>query len=209
VIVVDDGSKDRTYELVNEWMSRWENGENNFKLLKNEKNMGKGAAVRRGMLKACGEIRLFMDADNSTRIKELEKALPLLAEGCELVVSSRKLKESLILKHQPLLRRMMSRAYNAIITSLLKIKFSDYNCGFKVFKDYVAEKIFRNQKINGWVFDAEILFLAQKCGYRVEEIPIIWEHKATSKVKPLRDTFLSLKGVWDIKRNALRREYED
>jgi dolichyl-phosphate beta-glucosyltransferase len=170
--------------------------------------MGKGAAVRKGMLKAQGNIRLFMDADNSTNIRELEKALILLNKDCDIVISSRKLKDSSIIKKQPFIRRVMSKIHHLIVNFILGTRVSDYNCGFKVFKKDASEKLFSLQKINRWVFDAEVLFLAKKYGYLVKEIPIRWEYKDTSKVKPLQATVSSLKEILKIKINALKGKYD-
>jgi dolichyl-phosphate beta-glucosyltransferase len=224
VIVVDDGSSDNTYGLVREWIEKRglrDSGINglmdlrikelkdygNVRLLKNEKNMGKGASVRRGMLEAKGDIRFFMDADNSTNIRELDKALPLLNEGVDIVISSRKLKDSLITRKQPFLRQFMSRVHHWIVNLLLGTRVSDYNCGFKVFKADVAEKLFSLQRINRWVFDAEILFIGKRKGYIVKEIPVTWEHKSTSKVRPLYDMISSLRGIFEIKINDFQGKY--
>lgn len=209
IIVVDDGSRDKTAGLIERFIEERKKIKPGvcIHLLRNEKNRGKGASVRKGIFFAQGEIRLFMDADNSTRIREIEKFLPFLERGVDIIISSRKLKNSVIIKHQPFLRRFMSRIHGIIVSLLLGIKVSDYNCGFKVFKDKAAKELFSVQNINRWVFDAEILFLAKKYGFTVKEVPIIWEHKDTSKVKPFQATINSLREICRIKINELMGRY--
>ncbi len=208
LIVVDDGSSDRTYLLSGDFIDASPEMRDNLKLLKNETNLGKGAAVRKGMMAAQGAIQLFMDADNSTNIEELAKVLPCFDDkSCDIVIGSRKLKSSRIIRKQPLVRRFMSLAHTLIICLALGVDVSDINCGFKAFKADVAKKIFSLQKIDGWVFDAETLFLAGKLGYILKEVPIEWEHKDTSKVRPLRAALSSLKGIWEVKKNDLKGRY--
>jgi dolichyl-phosphate beta-glucosyltransferase len=206
IIVVDDGSADATNVLTKEFISRYPENYN-IRLLKNEINSGKGAAVRKGMLSAKGETRLFMDADNATRIPELEKMLPFAKSGYGIVIGSRKLKGSSIREKQPFLRRLFGQAHHLMVELVLGLKMSDFNCGFKCFNAAAADIIFKKQRFNGWVFDAEILFIAKHNNIKVKEVPIEWEHKATSKVRILRDTINSLKGILIIRLNHLRGFY--
>lgn len=205
VIVVDDGSNDATRGLVNEFINK--NKAYSIHLLNNGVNMGKGAAVRKGMLTATGNVRLFMDADNATRISEFEKIMPLLKSGWGMVIGSRKLKTSLIKEKQPFLRRFFSKVHHLIVEILLGVSVSDFNCGFKSFSASAARMLFSKQRINGWVFDAELIFLARNNNIAIKEIPVEWEHKATSKVKISRDIINSLKNILIIKLNHLRGFY--
>ena len=208
LIVVDDGSADRTYTLVDDFINTPPEIRDNLKLLKNETNLGKGAAVRKGVMAARGAVQLFMDADNSTHIGELAKVLPCFDDkSCDIVIGSRKLKSSHIIRKQPFVRRFMSFVHALIIRVVLGVDASDINCGFKAFKADVAKKIFSLQKIDGWVFDAEILFLAEKLGYNLKEVPVEWEHKDTSKVLPITAALSSLRGIWEVKKNDLQRRY--
>lgn len=206
IIVVDDGSKDASYTLIKEFIAGHIEG-SSMKLLKNELNAGKGAAVRKGMLSATGKIRLFMDADNATRISELEKMLPFAKSGYGIVIGSRKLKESSIKQTQPFLRRLFGRAHHILVELILGVRLSDFNCGFKCFDRDAANVLFNKQRFSGWVFDAEVLFLARHNNIKVKEVPVEWEHKATSKVRILRDTINSLKGILIIRLNHLRGFY--
>ncbi len=207
-IVVDDGSSDATYRLAEECIRTLKEANANLRLLKNEKNAGKGSAVRKGMLAAQGDIRLFMDADNATRIEELEKLLPPFSEEADIVIGSRKIKGALIVEKQPFIRRFASRVYHWIVKLLLGTSVSDYNCGFKALKGGVARDLFSIGQANGWEFDAELLFLAKKKGYRVREVPVIWQHKGTSKVQTAHATISSLKGIFSIKKNELEGKYK-
>ena len=208
LIVVDDGSADGTYALTGNFINASPEIRDNLKLLKNERNLGKGAAVRKGMIAAEGAIRLFMDADNSTNMREFDRIAPYFDDSsCNIVIGSRKLKSSRIIRKQPLVRRFMSLVHTLIIRLVLGVDISDINCGFKAFKADVAKKIFSSQKIDGWVFDAEILFLAGKFGYALKEVPVEWEHKDTSKVRPLGAALSSLKGIWEVKKNDLQGRY--
>lgn len=211
IIVVDDGSTDRTAALVEEFIEMHkdeaEDGAERISLLKNVQNTGKGASVRKGMFAAEGEIRLFMDADNSTNIRELSKMLPLFNEGCDIVIASRKLETSIISRPQPLFRRFMSSIHHAMVGVILGTRVSDYNCGFKAFRASVAQSLFSRQRVNRWVFDAEIIFLAKKYGFRIGEIAVTWHHKDTSKVRAIKDSSESFMKVLSIRLNDWRGRY--
>jgi len=154
LIVVDDGSKDKTVELVKQF--------GKAKLIKQPKNMGKGAAVKTGMLQATGDIRIFTDADFSTPIYEIQKILNKLSGNADICIGSRAIDNSMIKKHQPFYREFMGKSFNKIVQVLLFKGIKDTQCGFKGFKKEAAEKIFSNAKIKGFSFDVEILFLALK-----------------------------------------------
>lgn len=203
IIVVDDGSMDSTSEIVQERAT----GLPYLKLVRNSQNQGKGFSVREGILRASGDMVLFSDADLSTPIEELDKLLPWLDSGYEIVIGSRGLKESDILVHQPFYREYMGKIFNLWVrlTAIRGIK--DTQCGFKLFRGDVARDIFARQKTKGFGFDVEILYIAQKLGYRIKEVPIRWRNDARSRVNPILDSakmFRDLLRVRFLHRNLRR-----
>lgn len=186
LIVVDDGSTDDTPIIVDQVF-----GGTGVKLLRQPRNFGKGAAVRRGMLAARGAYRLFMDADLSTPIEELETLMTYARGGCDVVIGSRGLADSDIRIRQPRLREWMGRTFNrAIVKGAFKHighDFEDTQCGFKLFASRAAEKLFSAQTLDGFAFDVEVLLLALEGGFRVKEIPVEWSHAPNSKVSPVYD----------------------
>lgn len=182
IIVVNDGSKDKTAEVVQEktWNIK------NLRLIDNKENNGKGYVVRQGMLEAKGDFRLFTDADNSTSIDQIEKIWPEFEKGFDIVIGSRGIRGAVLDPPQSFLRRVILgegfKFYRKIIIGLWKIQ--DTQCGFKCFKKEVVEKVFPKCKINRFAFDPEILILAQKSGYKIKEIPVYWRNDPKSKVKP-------------------------
>lgn len=192
VIVVDDGSTDRTAELVSTVSM--------VKLLRNVENRGKGFAVRKGMREARGTYRLFMDADGATAIVNFDAFLPHLEAGKEVVVGSRKIRGSQITVPQPILRRVLSRCYH-LLSRLVAggIPVSDYNCGFKAFQAAAAEALFSRQKMDDWTFDTELFYLAKRLRLSVQEVPVAWAHKATTKVRALGASIRSFKSLWAIR----------
>jgi len=190
LIVVDDGSTDSTVSLV----------ESNFpkvQIIKQQQNMGKGAAVRRGMMEAKGTLRLFTDADLSTPIYELKKFIPVIENGFDIAIGNRALQSELIKEHQPFYREMMGKTFNKIVQLLVVRGISDTQCGFKLFTEKAAMDIFSKAEINGFSFDVEAVYLAGKMGYKIKEIPVEWYNDDRSKVHPIKD---SLKMLIEIMR---------
>ncbi len=183
LIVVDDGSCDRTSEVVRELAG----GRSNIRVLRNEPNRGKGYSIRRGMLEAHGEYRLFSDADFSTPIEEVEKLWKAVEEGYDVVIGSRGLAESQLIRRQNLLRETMGRVFNFLVQALLVPGIRDTQCGFKLFSARAAQAVFPRQTLDGFSFDVEILYLARQSGFRVKEVPIRWINSPATKVSPLRD----------------------
>jgi len=178
---VNDGSQDATAELVSEMAK----GIPFLSLLENKKNRGKGAVVRQGMLAARGEIRLFMDADNSTSLEHLELALPYLQnehEQYDIVVASRAVRGAQLDPPQPLFRRVAGKVLNLFAQALLLPGVWDTQCGFKVFTGGAAEEIFSRAEMNGWAFDVEALALARALELRIKEIPAHWRNDRASTV---------------------------
>ena len=198
VLVVDDGSTDNTASIVEERAA----GEPRVRLLRLPRNRGKGAAVRTGMLAARGEHVLFMDADMSTPIGEVEKLFFYARRGNDVVIGSRGLADSDIRARQPLFRESMGRVFNLLVRALLFGEFRDTQCGFKLFSRQAARDLFGRQTLDGFSFDVEILLLARQAGLEVKEVPITWYHAPHSKVSPFGD---SRRMFLDLLRLRLRR----
>jgi len=203
ILVVNDGSKDRTVEMAKGLISKIKN----LKVTGYEKNRGKGFAVRFGMVKAKGKFRLFTDADNSIPIKETEKMWPEFEKGADVVIGSREIKGAILDPPQSLFRRFLGEGFKLlrkIIVGLWEIQ--DSQCGFKCFRAEVVEKVFPKCEINRWAFDPEILVLAKMAGYKIKEIPIYWKNDPHSKVK-FKSIFNMAKDLLKIRMNLILRKY--
>ncbi len=184
IIVVDDGSTDDTVGSVS--------GFKNTIVIKQLLNQGKGAAVKRGMLEANGDICVFSDADLSTPIYELQKIIDNINVGYDVVIGSRGIKNDLIKIHQPFYREFMGKTFNKIVQILVMKGIKDTQCGFKGFTKKAANNIFNLQKIKGFGFDVEILYLASRLGMKICETPVEWYNDERSKVNPITDSFKML-----------------
>ncbi len=200
LIVVDDGSDDRTAEAALELRERWPS----LSLIEFPRNRGKGAAVRAGMLAARGRHRLFMDADLATPIRELDKLMVHARRGCDVVIGSRGLPTSDIRTRQPRAREFMGKTFNRIVRALVFDGIMDTQCGFKLFSAQAAQALFEKQQTDGFAFDVEVLLLARKLGFEVCEVPVVWYHAPNSKVSPLRDSARMFRDVIAL-RTRLRR----
>ena len=203
VIVVNDGSTDNTPQMV----EKFADTNTHVVVLTNDRNYGKGYSVRKGMLSARGEYVFFSDADLSTPIEEIEKCLPYLAGGYDVVIGSRGMPESKIIIQQPWYREKMGKMFNSIVNMVLLKGIIDTQCGFKGFKKDVAKKVFSRCVINGFFFDVEALYLSQKFNFRIKEIPIRWENSALSKVNPIKDSLQMLKDLFRIKTKDFQGYY--
>jgi dolichyl-phosphate beta-glucosyltransferase len=204
IIVVSDGSTDRTVEVVRNLMGEIKN----LRILDFKENMGKGFGVKEGMLKALGNFRLFTDADNSTTIEQVEKMWPYFEEGYDIVIGSRDVKGAILDPPQPPFRRLTGEAFKyfrKIIVGLWEIE--DSQCGFKCFTKEASEDILPKCKINRFAFDPEILLIAQKLGYKIKEIPIYWKNDLQSKVK-LKSMLKMLLDLFKIRLNDIKRIYD-
>lgn len=182
VLVVDDGSLDKTSTLVKKRMENWPN----LMLLSYGENRGKGYAVKYGMLRAKGDIRMFSDADNSTPFEEIDKFIPLFEKGlCDIAIGSRGLKESEVVVAQSWIKSFFGKLGRNIANLLLGLNVRDTQCGFKCFTSDSAKILFSKLVQERWVWDMEILFLARKHGMRIEEVPVRWVNDADSRVKPI------------------------
>ena len=183
LLVVDDGSSDGTAGAVRALMTEYPA----LRLLQQPENRGKGAAVRRGMLEAGGDVRLFMDADHSTHVNEVEKVFDAMDKGAEVVIASRQHPESDIEVHQSWLREHMGKGFNMIMRSIVGLSMDDTQCGFKAFTAEAAERIFNETTLDGFSFDVEVLYLAGIHDYAIAEIPVRWVNEPNSKVRMLAD----------------------
>ncbi len=193
VIIVDDGSTDATYTIVSDYAKR----NKNVRIIRNDQNKGKGFSVKRGVLAATGDTILFTDADLSTPIEELKIFLPHLNKH-DIVIASRGLERSRIIVKQPKFRQLLGKIFPFIVQLLLRLNIKDTQCGFKLFRAAAAKEIFSRQRLDGFAFDAEVLFVAKKLGYRIKEIPVEWANVGGSKVKVIRDPFLMLFDVFRV-----------
>ena len=204
VIVVNDGSQDGTTERVTHFMEKWKS----LLLIENPKNCGKGFSVKKGILHASGEVVLFTDADLSTPVEEIPKLIePIFRNESDLTFGSRALDRSLIGVHQSLAREFSGRIFNWLVQILIGLPFKDTQCGFKAFRHQAIIPFIGQQRISGFGFDPEILFLAKINGLRLQEIPIQWNHREGTKVRFLQDSLKMFLGLIQIRLNQIFGRY--
>lgn len=206
IIVVNDGSKDHTVERILEFQQQHAA---QLRLLHNPGNRGKGYSVKHGMLQAKGQIALFYDADLATPTSEIPKViLPIAEDRFDVVFGSRALDRSLIGSHQSGFRELIGRAGNWIQYFLTGLKFKDTQCGFKAFRREAAQSVFALQQIEGFGFDPEVLFIAQKLGWRLLETPVRWNHVEGSKLHVIGSPLKVLMEISTIRWNELNHKYD-
>jgi glycosyltransferase involved in cell wall biosynthesis len=203
ILVVNDGSRDDTAQIVRKY------GETHPQVLlvENPGNRGKGFSVRNGMLHARGAVCLFTDADLSSPMSEAHKLFEAIAQGADIAIGSRWLEVELQTEPQPLYRQVFGRIFNLLLRVILGLHFADTQCGFKAFRRDAAQRIFPLQKIEGWGFDPEILFLARRAGLSVTEVPVLWAHSEGTRLHPLRDGMRMFVEVLRIRWNAMTGAY--
>jgi len=185
VVLVDDGSSDRTPEIFQEFQSRWPE----TRVLRNQANRGKGYSVRRGVLEARGEVILFTDADLSAPIEEADKLLAALeSSGSDAAVGSRALDRKLIGIHQPWRRELAGRCFNLFVRLFTGLRLHDTQCGLKLFRRDSTRRAFELQRVERFGFDPEVLFLVQHLGGKLVEVPVRWNDNPATKVHFLRDS---------------------
>jgi dolichyl-phosphate beta-glucosyltransferase len=195
IVVVDDGSTDRTGHVV-AWYRRRTTCR--VKLLRTT-HQGKGSAVRHGVNAAQGQIIFLCDADMHAGFAESEKLEAALLAGADIAIGSRWVEHSESADTQPLYRRASSRVFNVCTQRLLGLKFHDTQCGLKAFTRETAKELFAYQSIDGWGFDPELLFVAARLGYKVAEVPIKLQHDySSSKFRPVHDGFITFKELFHI-----------
>jgi dolichyl-phosphate beta-glucosyltransferase len=202
VIVVDDGSTDRTADVANSFRGEIQR----LLVIANKKNRGKGYSVRHGMLEARGRIVLFTDADLSAPIDEADKLIAALADH-DVAIGSRALNRSLISVHQSVFREYAGIIFNFIVRAILRLPFVDTQCGFKAFRRDRCRVIFQQQRIERFGFDPELLYLARHHGLSAAEIPVRWAHSPATKVSMFRDSIQMFLDVFIIRWNALTGRY--
>jgi dolichyl-phosphate beta-glucosyltransferase len=206
VVVVDDGSSDNTLDLVSE-VARTNSA---IRIVTNGRNRGKGFSVRHGVQEAKGEIVLFSDADLSSPIEESGKLLqPIWRNEFDMAIGSRAVDRKLIGTHQPWWREQSGRVFNLLVQAILGLRFSDTQCGFKAFRRLAVVPILEQQRILGFGFDPELLYLAKLQKLRVAEVPVRWNHAPGSKVKFLSDSLNMLLDLARIRWNHFRRKYNE
>lgn len=202
IIVVENGSTDRTLAVAEEHAAR-------FPMLRviHEEQRGKGRAVRRGMLAARGEYRFFCDVDLSMPITEINRFFPPQLEGAEIVIASREAPGS-VRYNEPAYRHTTGRVFNWMVKTLALPGIEDSQCGFKCFSASATEALFPLQTIMGWSFDVELLYAARRRGLRIVELDIPWYFNPDSKVHVLRDSWRMFWDLLSIRWNGLRGRYQ-
>jgi glycosyltransferase involved in cell wall biosynthesis len=203
VVVVDDGSRDRTAAIIREFAANAPE----VRLLQNPANRGKGYSVRHGVLQSLGEIVMFTDADLSAPIEEAEDLFAAIAAGADIAIGSRWLERDRQTIRQPLYRQFFGRCFNAVTRAVMGLPFADTQCGFKAFTRAAAQTVFQLETIERWGFDPEILFIALKRGYRVVEVPVTWGHDERSRISYLKDGMRMLQDIAIVRWNALLGRY--
>jgi glycosyltransferase involved in cell wall biosynthesis len=203
VIVVNDGSRDTTADLVRAFAKTAPE----VRLVENPGNRGKGYSVRSGMLQALGEVVMFTDSDLSAPIEEAERLFAAIEQGADIAIGSRWLEKGRQTHRQPLYRQFFGRCFNAVTRGVMGLRFADTQCGFKAFTRAAAQTVFQLQTIERWGFDPEILFIALKRGYSVEEVPVSWAHDERTRMSYLKDGMKMLEEIAIIRWNALLGRY--
>jgi glycosyltransferase involved in cell wall biosynthesis len=202
VLVVENGSNDHTLQIAQDFASR----DPAIRALHVEQR-GKGRAVQAGMLGAQGKYRFFGDADLSMPISEINRFLPPLVPDPQVVIASREVPGA-VRYGEPEMRHLSGRVFNTLVRWIALPGLQDTQCGFKLFRDDVAETVFRRQTIFGWTFDVEVLYIARLHGYHITEVGVPWYYNADSKVRMLQDALAMFQDLRRIRRNSRRGVYE-
>jgi dolichyl-phosphate beta-glucosyltransferase len=204
ILVVNDGSTDRTAAIVQELAE----SHPEVRLLSNPENRGKGFSVRQGVLHAVGDMVMFTDADLSAPMEEAERLFEALRQGADIAIGSRWLERNRQTLKQPLYRQFFGRCFNAITRLVMGLPFADTQCGFKALHRPVAQTVFQLQRIDRWGFDPELLFIALKRGYTVREVPVTWGHDERSRLSYLKDGLKMLEEIAYIRWEAFAGVYD-
>ncbi len=186
IIFVNDGSTDNTLKILKEW-DKYRTNNISVKIISYKQNMGKGYAIKQGMMASKADYTLFFDADMSTPLTELKKFLPSIEKEVDVIVGTRKNGHSTVVKHQPLYRELLGRGFTFLSQLILNTWVTDFTCGFKALSRQAKNDIFQKAKIDRWGYDAEILFLAKSLGYSMQEVPVVWSNDDRSKVNLIID----------------------
>ena len=202
IIIVNNNSSDDTRQIADDFAAQYP-----FLSVYDEPRQGKGAAVRTGMLAAKGDFLFMADADLSMPIGEVSKFLPPRLEGYDVAIASREV-EGAVRYEEPAYRHLMGRVFNFVVKTLAIPGFQDTQCGFKCFRQEAALDVLAYQSIDGWAFDVELLFIAQRKGYKIIEVPIDWYYRANSRISPIRDAIDMFREVLRIRLNGRRGYYD-
>ncbi|MDO9086429.1 MAG: glycosyltransferase family 2 protein [Anaerolineaceae bacterium] len=202
VIVVENGSHDRTLEIAQSFQDKMPS----LRVIQ-EQQSGKGLAVRSGMMAAQGQYRIFCDADFSMPVTEISKFIPKTGEKYDIAIASRELPDSKRVD-EPEFRHLIGRVFNSLVRYTLLPGLQDTQCGFKAFRGDVADHLFRMQTLTGWSFDAELLFIAQRLGYNIIEVPITWYYKPGTRLHIVKDSIKMASDLFTIRRNANQGMYD-
>jgi dolichyl-phosphate beta-glucosyltransferase len=202
VIVVENGSTDKTFEVAQKFAEQYKN----LRVIHTEER-GKGGAVQRGVREAGGEYVFICDADLSMPVEEISKFIPPALKDFDIAIGSREAPGA-VRYNEPYYRHLTGRVFNMLIRLMVLPNLQDTQCGFKCLRAEVARDIFPFQTLTGWAFDVELLYIAHHHGYRILEIPIDWYFNADSKVRVLRDSWRMFIDLLVIRRNAKRGLYD-
>jgi dolichyl-phosphate beta-glucosyltransferase len=202
IIIVDDGSGDQTSNKVESL------GNPNVRLITLKKNLGKGGALRAGFLEAKGEYQIFSDADLSVPIENIDPFIQKLEKGYDVVISSRRVKGAKIKVHQSGLRENLGRVFTFLTQILIGSSVADFTCGFKGFTKVSSRQIFPRSFISRWAYDAEIIFLAQKLGYKILQYPVTWTNRKDTRVRLNKVIYESLRDLIKIRIHDLQGKYD-
>jgi len=204
LVVVDDGSRDGTAELVR----RLSQEAPELRLIRLAANQGKGYAVRTGMVNARGRLVLFADADGATPAEEYDRLERAIVAGADVAIGSRALKTSEVLVRARWHRRVFGRVFHWLVEHLAVKGIQDTQCGFKLFRGEVAHDLFSRMRMSGFSFDVEVLLMAQRRGYRVAEVPVNWHHVPGSRINLVTDSARMARDLFLIRANATRGLYD-
>ncbi len=200
VIVVDDGGSDHLGDVLKTFSDAWPA----LRVIRHPQNLGKGAAVRTGIMAARGRRLLYADADGATPIQEEEKLSAALEAGADLAVGSRLLDADDVVRHRTWRRAIIGRSFAAVARLLLSLPVQDTQCGFKMLRAEPGKRLFELSRETGYLFDLEILALAQRCGYQVAEIPIHWADQPGSRLNMRQESRRILGDLWRVRRRVKR-----
>ena len=202
VVVADDGSQDGTAAIVEQFADQYP-----FIHVLRVPHGGKGSAIRAGISRGQGQYLVICDADLAVPIEELPKFLPPTLDGYDVAIASREVKGAKRF-NEPYYRHLMGRVYNLLVRLMAVPHIQDTQCGFKAFRREVAQELFALQTIDGWGIDVEILFIAQRFGCKIVEVPVNWYYGKGSKIQPVQDTIRMVGDLLQVRRNAWQGRYE-
>jgi glycosyltransferase involved in cell wall biosynthesis len=201
IVVVENGSSDRTLEIANAAVGRIPN----LQVIHDDQR-GKGRAVQRGMLAATGDYRMFLDVDLSMPISEVNRFIPPILPNVDVAIASREAPGA-VRYHEPVYRHFVGRGFNLLVRLIALPGLQDSQCGFKCFRGAAADEIFPLQTTGGWTFDVEVLFIARQHGYKVVEVPIAWYYDGQSKMRVGQASIQMFIDLWTIRRNGFKGKY--